>query len=59
IRRARVGQVLLIHGFRRDELMTFSVVPESAPADTCELCLDPEASIDVLARRGAWLGGAD
>jgi predicted metalloprotease with PDZ domain len=58
LRRARIGQPLRIHAFRRDELMTFTAVPEPAPADTCELCLSTEAAADALERRARWLGAA-
>ncbi|NBC49008.1 MAG: PDZ domain-containing protein [Gammaproteobacteria bacterium] len=44
-----------VHAFRRDELMRFEVVPQPAPADTCELCLDDEAPAAVLAARRDWL----
>jgi predicted metalloprotease with PDZ domain len=58
LRQAEIGQPLKIHAFRRDELMRFVVTPELAPADTCELCLNPNVSADVLARRAVWLGDA-
>ena len=58
LRRARIGQPLIIHAFRRDELMTFTAVPEPAPADTCELCLDAEGVAEAMERRARWLGGA-
>ena len=58
LRRARIGQALTIHAFRRDELMTFTAVPEPAPADTCELCLSAEAAAEALKWRKRWLGGA-
>jgi predicted metalloprotease with PDZ domain len=56
LRRAFIGQPLTIHAFRRDELMTFTAVPEPAPADTCELCLSAEVADEVLERRARWLG---
>ena len=59
LRRARIGQPLSIHAFRRDELMTFTAVPEPAPADTCELCLSTMATAEVLERRARWLGVTD
>jgi len=58
LRRAAIGEPLVIHAFRRDELMVFDVIPEPAPADTCELCLAADAAPQVRARRDAWLGGA-
>ncbi|MGB5835214.1 MAG: PDZ domain-containing protein [Thiohalocapsa sp.] len=57
LRHAHIGQPLIIHAFRRDELMTFAVVPEPAPADTCELSLCADASAEALAQRSIWLGG--
>ncbi|MCF7993056.1 MAG: PDZ domain-containing protein, partial [Thiohalocapsa sp.] len=57
IRRAAIGEPLRIHAFRRDELMELSVVPEPAPADTCELRLLDGPS-DAIRRRAAWLGSA-
>jgi len=35
LHRAMIGEPLTVHAFRRDELMTFEVTPEAAPADTC------------------------
>ena len=58
LRRAVIGQPLEIYAFRRDELMRFSVVPEPAPADTCELRILTDVPDQRLARRAAWLGGA-
>jgi predicted metalloprotease with PDZ domain len=49
---------ITVHAFRRDELMTFALMPRPAPADTCELRLDPEAAEDVLAARCAWLASS-
>jgi predicted metalloprotease with PDZ domain len=46
-----------LHVFRRDELMRFSVPPQPAPADTCELRLLPNPDRVVEARRIAWLEG--
>jgi len=58
LRRARIGEPLQVHAFRRDELMRFSIVPEPAPADTCEFRLIADAPAEALARRAAWLGAA-
>jgi predicted metalloprotease with PDZ domain len=49
---------LEIVAFRRDELMRFSVEPEPAPADTCELRLLADVPEERLMRRAAWLGGS-
>jgi len=58
LRRAVIGRPLIIHAFRRDELMTFEVTPAPAPADTCELCLSADAPVEILKRRAAWLAGS-
>ena len=50
------GEAVSIHAFRRDELMTFEVCPEPAPADTCELRLLPDPPEPALRRRVEWLG---
>jgi predicted metalloprotease with PDZ domain len=52
----RPGDVVDVHAFRRDELMTFSLQLASAPLDSAYLALDPEAGPDALARRTEWLG---
>ena len=52
------GEVLAVHGFRRDELMTFKVRLEDAPADTCWLALADDADAAAIERRKAWLGRA-
>ncbi len=44
-----------LHAFRRDELSTFEVALQPAPADTCFLKLQEEAAPEALARRKAWL----
>jgi len=51
------GERVQIHAFRRDELMTFEVVMQAAPADTCYL-VDAEAPNMAQQRRcEAWLSG--
>jgi predicted metalloprotease with PDZ domain len=54
--RRRPGDRLAVHAFRRDELMTFEVVLDAAPLDTCYLTLEENAAEPVLERRRAWLG---
>ena len=49
------GTQATVHGFRRDELMTFSVEPKAAPTDTCWLSVVGDAPVAVVARRDAWL----
>jgi predicted metalloprotease with PDZ domain len=56
VARARPGDRLTLHAFRRDELMRFDVTLEEAPHDTCYLALDAAAPEAAQARRRAWLG---
>jgi predicted metalloprotease with PDZ domain len=51
------GREIEVHYFRRGRLAHTRVPLMSAPADTCELWLKPEAELDAatLARRGDWL----
>lgn len=51
------GERVQIHAFRRDELMTFTVVLDTAPADTCVLTMVENADDSTRARRDAWLDG--
>lgn len=50
------GDVLTVHAFRRDALMTCSITAEPAPEDTCWLALADQADPAAIARREAWLG---
>jgi predicted metalloprotease with PDZ domain len=50
--RRRAGERLLIHAFRRDELMSFEVRLKPAPADTCVLSERPGSRSRALER---WL----
>ena len=56
-RAAGVGPIR-VHAFRRDELFETDVLPEPAPADTCELRLDEAAAEAARARRKAWLASS-
>jgi len=58
--RVPAGRHAVVHAFRRDELLTFDLVPEPAPADTADLWLLPDADLTApqRARRERWLGGA-
>ncbi len=58
IARAAGAGPIRVHAFRRDELFETQVLPEPAPADTCELRLDDEASEAARARRSAWLASS-
>lgn len=49
------GGEVLIHAFRRDELMEFRVRPRPAPADTCELRIRTCAPHESASRRADWL----
>lgn len=48
-----LGSQLQVHAFRRDELMTFEVTLEAAPADTCVLTMPQDAAPRVRVER--WL----
>ena len=58
--RVPTGRHVVIHAFRRDELLSFDLVPEPAPADTADLWLLPDADLTApqRARREQWHGGA-
>jgi predicted metalloprotease with PDZ domain len=49
------GDIVTLHAFRRDELMTFPVVLEAAPEDTSWLALDGVATAEMRLRRSDWL----
>ena len=51
------GEKVLVHAFRRDELMAFSLPVQLVPQDTCDLWFLPEAQCTSaqLARRRNWL----
>ena len=55
VTRARSGERAEVHAFRRDELMTFAVVPEPAPLDTCWLSLSRDAPESAVHSRERWL----
>jgi predicted metalloprotease with PDZ domain len=55
LRALPVGREVQVHAFRRDELLTCTLVPEAAPADVCDLCLLSDLPAAVLERRRAWL----
>jgi predicted metalloprotease with PDZ domain len=54
--RRRPGDRVIVHAFRRDELMTFEVALDAAPLDTAYLTLVDDAAEAVLERRRTWLG---
>lgn len=51
------GEPVSLTVFRRDQLRQFAVTPAVRQPDTWTLTLDANPSLDVLARRQAWLGG--
>ncbi len=55
LRERNPGDLVTVHAFRRDELLSVEVALDAPPADTCFLTLE-EASDEVAARREAWLG---
>ena len=57
IRRYRPGDKSTLTVFRGDELLTMTMVWGEAPADTCFLRFDDEATADATERRSGWLGG--
>jgi predicted metalloprotease with PDZ domain len=56
LRRRRAGDVLVVHAFRRDELLTTRLTLAEAPNEVC--WLSPATTIDAATRerRTAWLG---
>lgn len=50
------SETVMLHAFRRDELMQFEVALRLAPEDTCYLMLEENADSDLLALRNGWLG---
>lgn len=55
--RTPAGEAVMLHLFRRDELLSFEVRPQPAPADTCTLCVPDEITDQQRRRREAWLRG--
>jgi len=53
---AKVGAELCVHAFRRDELLTTTLVVGEPVADTVYFEVVEDASEEVVARRNAWLG---
>jgi hypothetical protein len=49
--------MLVIHAFRRDELMCFELTLQAAAVDTAKLELVARASKATEAQRKAWLEG--
>ena len=51
------GDAVTLHAFRRDELMTFDVVLQAPPPDTCVLTLLEGIDDAVRTLRAGWLEG--
>jgi predicted metalloprotease with PDZ domain len=45
-----------LHLFRRDELMEMECTPRAAPAEICDLFLEPAAKPETVRARERWLG---
>jgi predicted metalloprotease with PDZ domain len=58
VRAAVDGAPVVLHVFRRDELLTLTAHPEPAPADTGELSLLDDIPEGVKQARTAWLSSA-
>jgi predicted metalloprotease with PDZ domain len=56
VARSTPGDTLILHAFRRDELMRIEVELDAPVADTCYLALEADPLAESLARRRAWLG---
>ncbi|BCU08141.1 M61 family metallopeptidase [Allochromatium tepidum] len=54
-RAADAGSPVVLHVFRRDELLTLTAHPEPAPEDTCELRLMDDVPEAVKQARAHWL----
>jgi predicted metalloprotease with PDZ domain len=55
LKRAEPGQEILLHGFRGDQLMQFTVRLQALPADTCRLSWITTADVRQLEARSCWL----
>lgn len=55
LQRYRPGDQVLIHAFRRDELMSFNVQLQAAEKNVCYLRFDARADAAQLQRRRDWL----
>ncbi|MFO1200732.1 MAG: PDZ domain-containing protein [Burkholderiaceae bacterium] len=56
IARRRVGEIVGLHVFRRDELLEFDVRLAAAPATEPSLALDARAGANARRLRAGWLG---
>lgn len=50
-----IGDELIIHAFRRDELKTFNLVLKQAELTTCYLQVDSEADENIIENQKTWL----
>ncbi|MBK1649358.1 M61 family metallopeptidase [Rhabdochromatium marinum] len=53
--RCSIGETVIVHAFRRDELHRFELTPEAAPHDTCELMPLPDAPPAAQQAQANWL----
>ncbi|MET0028508.1 MAG: PDZ domain-containing protein [Candidatus Thiodiazotropha sp.] len=51
------GDCILVHFFRRDEMMAVQVTPSPAKADTCYFHLPDDLSVEKRSRLNQWLYG--
>jgi predicted metalloprotease with PDZ domain len=56
ISRLSMDKSIVMHAFRRDELMQFELRLLPAPPDTCDLWLLEDAAAEQKKERNAWLG---
>ncbi len=49
------GNSVVVHAFRRDELMEFMMTAKPAQPNTCELWVIADADVDTKKHREAWL----
>lgn len=57
LERLPAGVSIVVHAFRRDELMRFHVTPLPAPEDTCRFYLPTDMDEQQARRQADWLGG--
>lgn len=55
LREYQVGDEVTLRIFRRDEMMSFKLLLEEPPLDTCYLVIDESASDSAQKKRDAWL----
>ena len=53
--RNKVNDTITVHAFRRDELMTLSLVVQSAPVNTCVLTWHDDQTDEINKNKASWL----